>query len=169
MYHLYAVSVGNKCINIRANSYHVNADVVPAFQYRDFKVINSLDPKIYVEGIKYLATDGKEIINYPKNHIDNGKQKNIATNYKYKKLVRIMKHVRNNMISDGKADGEIISSFLVECLVWNVPNEQIMKYNTWENTLRNVIAYLWNAINEDKHKKWGEVSERLYLFHYGRK
>lgn len=28
-----AVSVGNKCINIRANSYHVNADVVPSFQY----------------------------------------------------------------------------------------------------------------------------------------
>lgn len=164
-----AISVGNKCINIRANSYHVNADVIPSFQYRDFKIINSIDPKRYVEGIKYFATDGKEIINYPKNHIDNGKQKNIATNYKYKKLVRIMKHVRNDMVSDGKTDGEIISSFLVECLVWNVPNDQIMKYSTWENTLRNAIAFLWKAIDENKQGDWGEVSERLYLFHNGRK
>lgn len=164
-----AVSVGNKCINIRANSYHVNADVVPSFQYRDFRIINSIDSKRYVEGIKYFATDGKEIINYPKNHVDNGKQKNIATNYKYKKLVRIMKHIRNNMVSDGKADEKLISSFLVECLVWNVPNDQIMKYSTWENTLRNAIAFLWKAIDENKQGDWGEVSERLYLFHSGRK
>ena len=27
-----AITIGNKCVNIKANSYHVNADVVPAFQ-----------------------------------------------------------------------------------------------------------------------------------------
>lgn len=54
------VAVGNKSINIKSNSYHVNADVVPAFQYRDFKIINSIDPAKYVEGIKYFAKDGIE-------------------------------------------------------------------------------------------------------------
>lgn len=73
------------------------------------------------------------------------------------------------MVSDGKADEKLISSFLVECLVWNVPNDQIMKYSTWENTLRNAIAFLWKAIDENKQGDWGEVSERLYLFHSGRK
>lgn len=164
-----SISVGNKCINISANSYHVNADVVPAFQYKNYKVIHSTNPEKYVEGIKYFAKDGTTVINYPKDHIRNGKDKNNATNYEYKKLVRIMKHIRNNMISDGKVDGDIISSFLVECLIWNLPNKEITKYSTWGDTVRNAIAYLWNEIKDEKHTQWGEVSERLYLFHAGRK
>lgn len=163
------VSVGNKCINIKANSYHVNADVVPAIQYRDFKNINSTDSSNYIEGIKFLAKDDAVVINYPKTHISNGKQKNNDTNYEYKKLVRIMKHIRNNMIDDGKIDGDEITSFLIECLVWNVPNDKITGSNTWEGTVRNTIVYLWETIKDEKDQKWGEVSERLYLFHSGRK
>ena len=106
---------------------------------------------------------------YPKDHINNGKQKNNDTNYEYKKLVRIMKHIRNNMVDDGKADSDKITSFLIECLVWNVPNNLITGSSTWTDTVKNAIAYLWNAIKDEKHKKWGEVSERLYLFHSGRK
>lgn len=164
-----AVTVGNKSINIKANSYRVNADVVPAFQYRDFKIINGTNPTEYVEGIKYFAKDGAEVINYPKDHISNGQQKNNDTNYEYKKLVRIMKHIRNDMVDDGTADGGIITSFLIECLVWNVPNDIITGSNTWTGTLLNAIVYLWSAIKDDKHREWGEVSERLYLFHSERK
>lgn len=163
------VSVGNKSVNIKSNSYHVNADVVPTFQYRDFKIINSTDPAKYVEGVKYFAKDGTTIINYPKDHISNGKRKNNYTNYEYKKIVRIMKHIRNAMVDEGIANGDIITSFLIECLVWNVPNDKIMGGNTWTGTVQNAISYLWNAINNSKHKEWGEVSERLYLFHSGRK
>ena len=163
------VTVGNKSISIEANSYHVNADIVPAFQYRNFKIINSTDPAAYIEGIKYFAKDGAEVINYPKEHISNGKRKNNSTNYEYKKLVRIMKHIRNDMVDYGKADGEIITSFLIECLIWNVPDNTIAGSNTWAGTVQNAIVYLWNTINDDKHKEWGEVSERLYLFHSKRK
>lgn len=164
-----AVTSGNKSISIEANSYHINADVVPAFQYRDFKAINSIDPEKYIEGIKYFAKDGTEVINYPKDHISNGTRKNNSTNYEYKKLVRIMKHILNDMVDVGKADGDAITSFLIECLVWNVPNDTIMGSNTWAGTVQNAISHLWNAINDDNHKEWGEVSERFYLFHPGRK
>lgn len=163
------VAVGNKCININANSYHVNADVVPVFQYRDFKIIKSLNPNNYIEGVKYFAKDGTTVINYPKDHIENGKRKNNETNYAYKKLVRIMKHIRNDMVDNNKIDGDKISSFLIECLVWNVPNNIIVGSRTWVETIQNVIVYLWSAIKNEKHKDWGEVSERLYLFHNSRK
>lgn len=163
------VAVGNKSIDIKSNSYHVNADVVPTFQYRDFKIISSTDPTKYVEGVKYFAKDGTEVINYPKDHISNGRQKNNNTNYEYKKLVRIMKHIRDDMVYDGKTDGDKITSFLIECLVWNVPNDTITGSNTWAGTVQNAIGHLWNAIKDDKHKEWGEVSERLYLFHSVRK
>lgn len=163
------VTVGNKCIDIDANSYHVNADVVPALLYKDYKIIHSKDPDRYVEGIKFCSQDGKWIVNYPKEHIKNGKEKNNKTNYRYKKLVRIMKHIRNNMVSEGLINGDIITSFLVECLVWNVNNSYITKYDSWNETLKESIAFLWNEINEGRAKSWGEVSERLYLFHSGRK
>lgn len=164
-----SVSIGNKSIQIKSNSYRVNADVVPSFQYRDYKTINSKDSSKYIEGIKYFAADGKEVINYPKTHISNGKNKNINTNYNYKKVVRIMKRIRNNMIDDGKVNRGKITSFLVECLVWNVPNNKLVGHNTWESALRAVIYHLWKSIDDAQHKEWGEVSERLYLFHHGRK
>lgn len=164
-----AVEVGNKCINIKENSYHVNADVIPAFQYRNYKAIGSVNPEKYIEGIKYFAKDDTIIINYPKEHINNGKRKNNDTNYEYKKLVRIMKRIRNNMVDEGLIDGDKITSFLVECLIWNVPNTTITGYNTWASTVQNTIAYLWNAIKNGEHTEWGEVSEYIYLFHSRRK
>lgn len=164
-----SVTVKNKSICIDANSYHVNADAVPAFQYRDYKIIGSTDPDTYVEGIKFFSKSGAVVINHPKDHIKNGIQKNNDTNYEYKKLVRIMKHIRNDMVDAGKADGDKITSFLIECLVWNVPNKKITESSSWAAAVQTAIAYLWNAINDGEHKEWGEVSERLYLFHSGRK
>ena len=80
-----------------------------------------------------------------------------------------MKHIRDDMVDDGKTDGDKITSFLIECLVWNVPNDTITGSNTWTGTVQNAIGHLWNAIKDDKHKEWREVSERLYLFHSARK
>lgn len=165
------VTKGNKSIKINSNTYHVNADVVVAFMLKNFYYNNSINPSVYVEGIKFISQDGKEVVNYPKVHIENGKSKNNQTNYKYKKLVRILKKARSEMIEKGLVNGDKISSFLVECLVWNVPNSKISGYYTWDDTVKQAIIYLCNEIknNADEVKKWGEVSEILYLFHSGRK
>ena len=62
-----SVSIGNKCININSNSYHVNADVVPCFQYRNYRYIGSRSSEKFVEGIKFFTSNGNyEVINYPK-------------------------------------------------------------------------------------------------------
>lgn len=164
-----AVSVGNKSLKIRSNSYHVNADVVVAFMLKDYAVIKSTDPLRYVEGTRFYGADGKQVTNYPKEHIANGKQKNNRTNYRYKYLVRIFKRIRNNMVADGVVNGDKISSFLTECLVWNVPDNIITGYSTWTETVRQAIIYIFNEIKDNNHREWGEVSERLYLFHAGRK
>lgn len=158
------VSDGNKSLKIDENTYHVKADVVPAFQLRNYYYWGSSDPKRYVEGTWFLSKEGKAIKNYPKEHISNGKTKNNETNYKYKKLVRIMKHIRNEMVEEKKVDGEIITSFLVECLIWNIPNSIITGYSTWNETVKHAIVFLYNAMNNEKHTKWAEVSNILYLF-----
>lgn len=159
---------GNKSLKVRENTYHVQADVVPAFQHRNYAYVNSKESWNYIEGTKFFAKDGREVTNYPKVHIQNGTAKNNRTNYRYKKLVRIMKHVKNEMVDAGKADGDKITSFLVECLVWNTPDRIITTYNSWTETVKQTIIYLYNAIKDGNHTEWGEVSEMLYLFR-GRK
>ena len=158
------VTLQKKCIDIKANTYHVNADVIPSLQYRNYKAINSNDKDKYVEGIKYFSLSGEEVINYPKSHIYNGKQKNNETNHKYKKLVRIFKHIREEMNTEGLIDEDKITSFLIECLVWNVPNQYILLDESWNNTVKNSIMYLLNAIRDGNVLKWCEVSGWISLF-----
>jgi hypothetical protein len=162
------VSDGNKSLKIDENTYHVKADVVPSFQLRNYYYNSSLNPDNYVEGIRFWSKDGNIISNYPKRHIQNGKNKNKQTNYRYKKLVRIMKHIKNEMVADQIVDGDMISSFLVECLVYQIPDSIIMKSSSWNNTLGASIYYLYNEINEGRHTEWTEISGMIYLF-FGRK
>lgn len=159
-----SISVGNKSIKIKSNTYHVDADAVIAFKLKNYKIIKSKDPSKYVEGIRFYAKDGGKTTNYPKDHIKNGTAKNNRTNHEYKKLVRILKRIRNSMVDEGKINGDKINSFLVECLIWNVPDSIITGYSTWTETIRQAIIYLYDAINDGKHDEWVEVSERLYLF-----
>ena len=159
---------GNKSLKINENTYHVQADVVPAFQLRNYYYNKSKTANNYVEGTWFVSKSGQQISNYPKVHIKNGIAKNNRTGYKYKKLVRIMKHIKNDMVDDEKTNGEKITSFLVECLVWNIPDATITGYSSWTETVKQAIIYLYSAIKDDKHKEWGEVSEMLYLFR-GRK
>ena len=155
---------GNKSLKINENTYHVQADVVPAFQLRNYYYNKSKTANYYVEGTWFVSKSDQQISNYPKIHIKNGTAKNNRTGYKYKKLVRIMKHIKNDMVDDEKTNGEKITSFLVECLVWNIPDATITGYSSWTETVKQAIIYLYNAIKDDKHKEWGEVSEMLYLF-----
>ena len=159
-----SVKDGNKSIKINENTYHVKADVVPAFQLRNYYYNNSKDPRKYIEGTWFVANDGEEVSNYPKIHIYNGVVKNEATNHYYKKLVRIMKHIKNDMVDNEVVNSDIISSFLVECLVYQVPNRIITQYSSWTETVKQAIIYLYSEIKDQKHKQWTEVSEMLYLF-----
>ncbi len=163
------VNVGNKSIKVSSNTYRVDADCIVSFQYRNHEIINSRSKSSYVEGIKFIAKDGTEIINYPKDHIKNGIKKNNNTKKEYKKLVRIFKRIRNKMVDEGLTNKDVITSFLVECLVWNVPNDKITNTSSWNDAVKESIIYLYNKINDNECNEWGEVSERLYLFRGSRK
>lgn len=158
------IDEGNKSLKINENTYHVNADVVPSFQLRNYYYENSNDPDNYIEGVWLISKTGEEVLNYPKRHKENGISKNINTNSRYKKLVRIMKHIKNEMVEDYKADGDKITSFLIECLIYNVPNNVITKYNTWTETVKQTIVFLCKEISNGNHNGWCEVSDMQFLF-----
>ena len=74
------------------------------------------------------------------------------------------------MIEDELPVNGNIQSFLLECLVWNIPNRNITSYYSWTERLKQSIIYLYKQTeSKELCKEWGEVSELLYLFHSGRK
>ncbi len=164
------VIVGNKSFKIDSNTYRVEADAVPSFQYRNYRNDNNTNSNNYIEGTKFFARDNSEVINYPKVHIQNGIQKNSNTQRRFKRLVRIFKRIRYKMIEDNIEVSDNITSFLLECLIWNLPNNYLTNYQTWTERLKQAIIYLYNQTETaETCKDWGEVSEHFYLFHSGRK
>ncbi len=155
----------DKCITIKENSYRIETDVVPTWNFRRYSKDGS-----YVLGAKFKSDKGTWITNFPKQHISNGIDKNTNTYRRFKRLTRLHRKLRYKMIDDGENISDNITSFLLECLVWNVPNRIMNDYDNWTDRLRESIIYIHEKTKKDEDcKDWGEVSELFYLFHSGRK
>lgn len=154
-----SVTRGNKAFDIKENSYHVEADVAPFFEHRRY----SKDGK-YLSGVELLPDKGVRVINWPEQHYNNGVNKNTATGRRFKALVRIIKSLCNKMADEGIAEAKPIASFLIECLVWNVPNNYFGN-STYTSDVRHCLAFLFNNTRTSEEcSEWGEVSELKYLF-----
>ncbi|MDG0826371.1 nucleotidyltransferase [Staphylococcus equorum] len=136
------VQRGNKAIRINGNTYRKEADCVPCLRYRDYQKDFSFNTENYVGGIKIFSDKGEKIINYPEQHIDNGVIKNKSTSYNYKKMVRIIKEMRYQLIEQENKNAKNTSSFGVEGLIWNVPNSYFTKYSSYGFIFEELINYL---------------------------
>lgn len=155
----------DKCITVVGNTYRVETDVVPTWNYRRYS-----DNGKYVLGAKFFSDRGNGIVNFPKQHIQNGKIKNTNTSRRFKRLTRIHRRLRYKMIEDGQPVSDNITSFLLECLVWNTPNTIFNHAETWTARLKLSIGHIYKETKEESNcTEWGEVSDLLYLFHGGRK
>ena len=159
------IKPGNKSIKMESTSHRVEADAVPAFQYKNYKIINSTNKNHYVEGIKFYSNTNDEVINYPKEHIENGKRKNTDTQRRYKRTARIFKRIRHQMMQNDIPVKKCISSFLIESLLFNVDDFQFTHDEPWNNKIKDIIKYL----QDDDKSNYTEVSGKLDLFDDTRK
>lgn len=135
----------DKSIKVVGNTYRVDADVVPAYRYRDYTNDFNDDVDNYIGGIEIRPDSGGRIINFPEQHIKLGIAKNRATKYNFKKCVRIIKNIREDMEQDGYSIPTNISSFGLESLLWNVDVSAYTKYSSiLRYTFDEVINYLKN-------------------------
>lgn len=159
-----AVSKGNKAFDVNETSYHVEADVAAFFEHRRY----STDGK-YLSGVELRPDNGGKVINWPEQHYQNGVEKNKATSRAYKSLVRILKSLCNEMSEQNIQQAKEVCGFLIECLVWNVPNSNF-SHSDWTGDIRACLAHIFNNTKEkEKCKDWGEISELKYLFSGGQK
>jgi len=118
----------------------------------------------YHQGTRIYPDSGNHIHNWPRQQYDNGVAKNNATGRRFKRMVRALKRLENELCTQGLLDDEL-PSFLMECLVYNVPND-CFNQRTYVADMRAVLATIFNATrNKADCSEWLEVNERKYLFH----
>lgn len=159
------VKRGNKAFDVHANSYRVDADIVPTFQYRSYTGKKDLyGAYVYHTGVKLITDKGDHIVNWPDQTYENGVSRNNMTSRKYKRCIRILKNLRNRMQGENILDSSDVASFLIESLVWNAPVEAFSKY-TFYDMMRYILAHTCNDTRTDEVcNEWGEVNELKYLF-----
>lgn len=138
-----SITDGNKSLKIMGNTYHLSADVVPSFQYRNYAVINSRQKDIFAEGVAIKPLkENRFIVNYPKLNLDNGRIKNQKTGHCYKNFVRIVKRIHYCMVEDGVVDKDLVSSYVLETVIYAFRSEFFNSNCGWNAMLRDLILSL---------------------------
>lgn len=153
-----SVQRGNKAFDIKSNSQRVEADVAPFFEHRQYQISGS-----YTSGAELRSDDGKRVINWPDQHYSNGVDKNSKCGQRYKRFVRVLKKLCNEMDNSGVTIAKGIPGFLCECLMWNVP-DRYFSHSNYHEAFEPVLTFLYEQLGSDASNEWREVSELKYLF-----
>jgi len=132
--------MGKKTIKYQGSSRYSRTDILPCIYYRS---------RYGNEGITfYDHSERKNVINYPRQHKDNGIAKNKRTGESYKKTVRMFKNLRDCLIDERMISLNTAPSYYLECLLYNVPDSCFVDYapDSFYNVLdwlsSNVISFI---------------------------
>jgi hypothetical protein len=118
-----AIIEGNKSIKLASAGGRMPADVVVCLRYKKYTRFRSLNDEGYIEGITFFTRrEGRQIINFPKPHYQNGVDKNQRTSQWYKPTVRMFKNARTYLIDNSQVGANIAPSYLLECAIYNAPD-----------------------------------------------
>jgi hypothetical protein len=86
------------------------------------------------------------------------------TNRRYKRVVRILKRLENEMVDRGVITA--VPSFLIESAVFNVP-DRCFVLSTWTARVEAALTHIFNGTKTDDcvgSEDWLEVNRCKYLF-----
>jgi len=162
---------GNKAFDVHSNTYRVDADVVPALAYRlytkkqyNFLTSTYLTPYLQPQGTKFIAGSGDVVVNWPEQHYTNGAEKNKRTGSRFKFIVRAVKRLRFYLMRQGVHAADPVASYLIECLLYNVP-DPVFGGDSYKDNVQNALLTCFSATQTDVAcDKWREVNETKFLF-----
>lgn len=128
----WTVTRKDKCIEVVTPTF--KADVVPAVQVL---ADHTQDPIVI-----YSFSNGSEKVNYPRTHYENGVKKNQETNGNYKPIIRMFKNWATNHFGDNGT----VSSYHIESLVHNVPNDNF--YDDHASTFLLVGSHITELLTQ---------------------
>jgi hypothetical protein len=161
---------GDKAFDVHANTYRVDADVVPAFAYRqyqkkEFNYFLGTEVTSYVEpeGTRFISDSGTAVINWPEQHYANGVQKNKDTGGRFKFIVRAVKRLKFYLISKDVKVADAVASYLIECLMYNVP-DAVFAGDSYKDNVQSALLTCFSATQTDEGcKTWREVNRMKFF------
>lgn len=168
------VTAGDKAFDVHENTYRLDADVAVFLEHRRYTGRQDSEGRwhhfVGVE-MRPRSDPAKRIINWHQQHYDSGVKRNDATQRRYKRMARILKRLRNEMVESGDASQQAIAkkmpSFLLECLAFSAGDECYNCDGTFYADVKAVIRDLWNRTKperEQDYSKLVEVSGMKWLF-----
>ena len=96
-------------------------DVVPTFVLHHVEWIDTARSYHTTGGVGILSKDASAwTFNFPRQHNENGVAKRDRTKHRFKRCVRMLKRLRNEMADAGVQAAKPIPSYLIECLAYRV-------------------------------------------------
>lgn len=162
------VKPGTKALRLKAvPGSRAPADVVPTIRcvYAVPKGLGllSLVPR-EIEGVAIIEPDGSCTINFPSQHHSVGKLKHEDTRRRYKKAVRILKVLRDELIDLGCLQKGQAPSFLIECLVNAVPVWDFLVDEDRYDRVRRALAAIADLLSSPAYLDMREVNGIKPLF-----
>jgi hypothetical protein len=149
---------GAKAIDVAAGTDTLDADAIPSFRIKRYDT--TLDAH---EGQRIFPKSGGAIDNFPQQNYDNGVTKNKNTALRYKKIVRCLKKLENELYEDGGIPREY-PGYLIECLAYNVP-DTLFRGATLTADVNAALVWIWDATEtQEKANELLEVNRLLRLF-----
>lgn len=159
---------GSKAFQLEAISgSRAKADIVPAVRLIIATEAGTvLTPSVVpIEGVVIFSRDGKQIFNFPEQHHRHGIKKHNITLRRFKKVVRILKRLRDELVSLGRLKKGQVPSFLIECLVYLVEDWYFCIEEDRYDRIRRILKRIAELLNDpNRIRSATEINEIKLLF-----
>ena len=156
---VFGVTRGDKALQVHANTYRIDADVIPTFEFRKYYYQGSV--LTFITGVCFYTDRGQFIINWPDQTYANGLEKHEKTQRRYRKVVRVLKGLRYEMEDNGSQTAKKISSFQISCLAHNISDfyygadelyddVKLVAGQIWYNTSKSELCTDWSEVDQIK-------------------
>lgn len=158
---------GRKAIQIpkKNNRLAFGADIVPCCEYRWYEQYEGQrdSEQAYTPGIAFKTNDSRSrlVVNYPKQHYEQGTDKNGQTNGNYKETVRLFKNARDKAVEEELITKEVAPSYFIECLLYSVPDDR------FDRPVRQRYPAIMNWLQDNRHQWSGFKSQNDLLPLFG--
>ena len=117
------VREGRKTLKLVMESPEIPVDVVVAVRHLKYTEYSGQRSYKNTVGMGlYLPTENRWTVSYPHIHRRNGVGKEKATNWWFRRCIRMFKNARAQLVEQGRLAPATARSYQIECLLYNVPD-----------------------------------------------
>jgi hypothetical protein len=158
---------GKKAIKVRgAPGTRAAVDVVPCFRLHHVVWLPDAQRYWTISGVALLDQQLNWTCSYPDQHHRRGIEKRANTQLRFKKIVRMLKRLRDELVSSGALAPTEVSSFLIESLVHEVEEEYfaVEQDDRYDRLLRIVLRIRTHLYDQQRQNAALEINGINPLF-----